>query len=327
MADLLSEQQWSEYDRLGYLRLGAVLNGAELTSLQQRLDEIMMGQISNPALQFQLDTGGAYEDLPDPVQRHIETTVAYRKVQGLESDPMFLDVIRRPLFREICGRHYGNHASISIFRAMMMNKPAGKGTYLPWHQDAGDVWKLDRDPTVTIWIALDPANRMNGCVQVIPGSHRLGLLSKNGSTLSREDAGRHCPDAAITYLEIDAGEGLLLHNWLLHRSDVNHTGAPRRALTACYMDGRTRNTLSGDYFPIVFGERPDAAGDWPFLEHVRNESQALRQMATEAERYAKSLAEHAERLEKSRSEAEQYAKSLEAELTRVRGAASPAASA
>ena len=199
MADLLSEQQWSEYDRLGYLRLGAVLNGAELTSLQQRMDEIMMGRISNPALQFQLDTGGAYEDLPDPVQRHIETTVAYRKVQGLESDPMFLDVIRRPLFREICGRHYGNHASISIFRAMMMNKPAGKGTYLPWHQDAGDVWKLDRDPTVTTWIALDPANRMNGCVQVIPGSHRLGLLSRNGSTLSPEDAERHCPDAAITY--------------------------------------------------------------------------------------------------------------------------------
>ena len=87
------------------------------------------------------------------------------------------------------------------------------------------------------------------------------------------------------------------------------------------MDGRTRNTLSGDYFPIVFGERPDAAGDWPFLQHVRDENRTLRQMATEAERYAKSLAEHAERLEQSRGEAEQYAKSLEAELTRVRSAA------
>ena len=241
------------------------------------------------------------------------------RCKGSSRIPMFLDVIRRPVIREICGRHYGNHASISIFRAMMMNKPAGKGTYLPWHQDAGDVWKLDRDPTVTIWIALDPANRSNGCVQVIPGSHRLGLLSKNGSTLSPEAAERHCPDEAITYLEVEAGEGLLMHNWLVHRSDINHTGSPRRALTACYMDGRTRSTLTGDYFPIVFGERPDADGDWPFLQYMRDENRSLRHTASEAERYARAL-------ETSRSETEQYARSLEAELTRIRSAASQTAS-
>jgi hypothetical protein len=64
------------------------------------------------------------------------------------------------------------HASISVFPVMMLNKPAGRGTYLPWHQDPGGVWKVDRDPLVTKWIALDPATRANGCVQVIPGSHR-----------------------------------------------------------------------------------------------------------------------------------------------------------
>ena len=322
MADLLSEQQWLEYEELGYLRLGPVLDEPELTALQRRMDQIMLGQVSNPALQFQLDTGGAYEDLPGVVSRATEATLAYRKVQGLEAEPLVLEVIRRPLFREICGRHYGKHASISIFRAMMMNKPASKGTHLPWHQDAGDVWKLDRDPLVTTWIALDRAHRANGCVQVIPGSHRLGLLSKNGSTLSPDDARRHCPEDAITYLEIEAGEGLLLHNWLVHRSDVNHTGAPRRALTACYMDGRTRNTLTGDHFPIVFGE-PDA--EWPFLQSVGAENRALRETAAAAARYAESLAEHARRVEQMRSEAEQYAKSLEGEVSRLRGAPSPTA--
>jgi phytanoyl-CoA dioxygenase PhyH len=320
LAELLSEQQWADYERLGFLTLRSILSQPELAQLRQRMDEIMLGQISYPELQFQLDTGGAYEDLPDPVSQNSARTLAYRKVQGLEAVPMVRDLIRRPMFRDICDRHYGRHTSISIFRAMLMNKPAGQGTYLPWHQDAGDVWKLDRDPLVTIWIALDAATRMNGCVQVIPGSHRLGLLSHHGSTLSAEDARRHCPESAITYLEIEAGDGLLLHNWLLHRSDVNHTDSPRRALTSCYMDGRTRNTLTGDQFPIVFGE-PE--GPWPFLQSVSEENRILRESAAEAERYAKSLAEHAERLETMRSGAEQYARSLEVELNRVRTAAAP----
>ncbi|MEO8074796.1 MAG: hypothetical protein ABI818_00620 [Acidobacteriota bacterium] len=87
-----------------------------------------------------------------------------------------------------------------------------------------------------------------------------------------------------------------------------------------YMDGRTRNTLTGDRFPIVIGE-PGAA--WPFLQSVREENRSLRESAAEAERYAMSLAEHAGRLEQMRSETEQYAKALEVELSGVRAAAPP----
>jgi hypothetical protein len=284
------------------------------------MDEIMLGQVQYPALRFQLDTGGAYEELPDAVPQRAGSTLAYRKVQGLEADPLILEVIRRPIFREICDRHYGRHASISIFRLMMMNKPAGQGTHLPWHQDGGDVWKLDRDPLVTIWIAIDAATRSNGCLQVIPGSQRRGLLSDRGSTLSPEDARRHCPEQVIEYLEVEAGEALLLHNWLVHRSDVNRTGSPRRALTACLMDARTRNTLTGDRFPIVLGEAP-ADDEWPFLRCLRDENRHWRETAAEAERYARSLAEHVERLQRLRTETEWHAKAVEAELARERAAA------
>ena len=274
---ILTEEQWGQYEKEGYLHLGKVLDEPALAALQKRMDGIMLGRVRYPMLQMQLDTGGAYEDLPDPVAGLPDATLAYRKIQGLESDPLVLDFIRRDLFREICARHYGKHASISIFRVMMMNKPAGQGTYLPWHQDAGDVWKLDRDPLVTTWVALDPATRMNGCVQVIPGSHRLGLLSKHGSTISSDDVKRYCSDDAVKYLELEAGEALLLHNWLLHRSDVNRTGAPRRALSVCYMDGRTLNTLTGTRFPIVFGENEDAEYALPFLRSLKSENRQLRE--------------------------------------------------
>jgi hypothetical protein len=321
MIDRLSDQQWSEYQQQGYLRLGPVLDASELAAVQRRIDAIMLGEVRYPALQYQLDTGGAYEELPDPDARGAGATLRYRKLQGLEADPLVRDIISRPLFRDICSRHYGEHASISIFRAMMMNKPASQGTHLPWHQDGGDVWKLDRDPLVTTWIALDPATRRNGCVEVIPGTHRLGLLTTAGSTVRPEDVERHCPEEATEYLEIEAGECLLLHNWLIHRSGVNSTATPRRALSACYMDARTVSTLTGHHFPIVFGGEP---GRWAFVEEITAENQRLRESAAEAERYARSLVEHADRLEQMRRETEQYAKSLEAEVARLRGARSPA---
>jgi len=320
MIDQLSKDQWSEYEARGYLRLGVVLDASELDALRQRIDAMMLGHVRYPSLQYQLDTGGAYTDLPEPDPQGAGPTLAYRKLQGLEADPLVLNLIQRPIFRDICSRHYGAHASVSIFRAMMMNKPAQQGTYLPWHQDGGDVWKLDRDPLVTTWIALDDATQMNGCVEVIPGTHHLGLLTAAGSTLTPQDVERHCPDQAITCLEIKAGEALLLHNWLIHRSGINRTQIPRRALSACYMDGRTVSTLTGNHFPIVFGEEPEAMRAWPFLQGMTEEHRRLRESAVEAERYARSLMEHAGRLEEMRSEAERYAKSLEQEVTRLRAA-------
>ena len=84
--------------------------------------------------------------------------------------------MQRPIFKEICDYIYGGETPIAAFRAMFMNKPARKGTLLPWHQDRWNY--LDRDPQVTVWTALDPATKANGCVQVIPGSHNFGLLNR-----------------------------------------------------------------------------------------------------------------------------------------------------
>jgi hypothetical protein len=194
---------------------------------------------------------------------------------------------------------------------MIMNKPAGQGTVLPWHQDGGDVWALDRDPLVTIWVALDPATRANGCVEVVPGTHRLGLLTRHGSTLSADDAARHCPPGSVLPLEVAAGHAVLLHNWLIHRSGVNPTPAPRRAFTTCYMDARTQSTLTGNHFPLVAGALP--AEPYPYLRQLKDDGAALREAVARAEEYARSLEEETARLREMREETERYARSLEAE--------------
>src|SRR5690606_3937412 len=104
----------------------------------------------------------------------------------------FRAYMERPIFRDLCRRIYGD-VPISVFRAMFMNKPASKGTVLRWHQDR---WSfLDRDPLLTVWTALDPSTVANGCVQVIPGSHRGGLVNPDDTSgfVTDDQAAQHCP--------------------------------------------------------------------------------------------------------------------------------------
>jgi hypothetical protein len=322
----LTDHDWEHFHKQGFMHLGKVLSDDEVSALKQRADDLALGTIKNPDVQMQLDTGGAYKDLPAAVPGFETGTLLYRKIQGLENDPLFLKLIRTPVFMEVCLAMYGNHNPISIFRAMIMNKPAGQGTILPWHQDGGVVWALDRDPLVTIWVALDGATKANGCMDCIPGSHRLGLLSLYGSTVSDENVSIHCPPDRAHPLEVESGHAVLLHNWLIHRSGINPSPIPRRAFTMCCMDGRTRNTLTGNLFPMIHGNPPQEAS--PFTSILREERVALEKQAQEATEYALSLAEdnkvlrqmredaetYAKTLSQMREDAETYAKSLETEL-------------
>jgi phytanoyl-CoA hydroxylase len=251
----IGQEQWQQYERDGYLLLGKAMSDVELHDLQTRIDDIMMGRaaIDYSRLLMQLDSeDGKYENAGAQSKGHKGATLNYRKIQELELDPLFLEYMQRPIFREICERVYGSSTPIAAFRAMFMNKPARKGTLLPWHQDRWNY--LDRDPQITVWTALDPATKANGCVQVIPGSHKLGLINPEHPSgfVSEEQAQKYAPQSEAVYLELQAGEAMLLHNWMLHRSDTNATDIARRAFSVCYMDARTQ-TSNGEEYSVIFG--------------------------------------------------------------------------
>lgn len=250
----ITDKQWADYEDKGYLKLGSVVTDSELAALRQRIDDIMMGtaDVDYDKLYMQLDSEtGAYESLSYGGNGHKGATLKYRKIQDLEADTLFLDLMEKPLFREICDKVYGQNSPISCFRAMFMNKPAMSGTLLPWHQDA---WTdLDRQPLITLWTALDPATIANGCVQVVPGTHKLGRVNSDhvSGFLSAEHIAQYCKEEDSEYIELEAGESVLLHNWLMHRSDVNRTEIPRRAFSVCYMDANTV-AASGAKFTKLF---------------------------------------------------------------------------
>lgn len=254
MPQHFTEDQWREYDTQGFLKIGRVLDDQELKAIQQRIDDIMLGRIRYRDMMMQLDLGGGYDNTAPQTRGWKGETLDYRKIEQLEKDDLFLKLMRKPVFREACAFIYGAHADISAYRAMFMNKPARLGTILPYHQDGGENWHLDRDPLLTVWTALDPATKANGCVKVFPGTHRLGLVSKWGHTLSEEDLVRYCPEDKVVHVELEPGETFLMHNWLIHGSDVNDTDVSRRGFSVCFIDARTTHLPTGEKFPVIFGE-------------------------------------------------------------------------
>jgi len=254
MPHRITNKQWSDFERQGFVRLGKITGNEELDGLRDRIDEIMMGTAAVPydRMMLQLDsTTGEYEDMPAQTTGHKEPTLKYRKMQQLEFDPLFLSYMQRSLFQDICERQYGNDRKISVFRAMFMNKPVGQGTKLPWHQD--NFQDMDKPPVITVWMAMDDATIKNGCMEVLPGSHLHYAPDDPTVFLSHDQIvdvlGRYRP----VHLECKAGEGLLLHNRLLHTSGVNPTDQPRRAISVCYMDGMAVSD-QGQSYSVVFGD-------------------------------------------------------------------------
>lgn len=254
MLQHITDGKWQQFEEQGYLPLGRTLSDDELAALGRRMDDIMLGAapLDYDRMLMQLDVVEG-QDGPGPQTKgHKGATLNYRKIQDLEFDPLFLAYMQKPLFREICAMAYGPDTPVACFRAMFMNKPAGKGHHLQWHQDR---WTdLDRDPLITIWTALDPATVQNGCVKIVPGSHRWGLINPENPSgfLNPGQIEERAEKAEQTYLEVKAGEAVVLHNWLLHSSDVNHTSIPRRAFSVCYMDAATQSKR-GHTFSLIFG--------------------------------------------------------------------------
>ena len=239
----------ARYAAAGYARLGPVLDEAGLDALRARADDLMLGRVTYPGLFFQRDAeSGRYEDLAFG-QGYEGPSTSYRKMEKLEKDPLFFAWIQNPLFERVARALIDGE--ISIYRAALFNKPASGGTPLPWHQDGGSFWGLDRDPSLQIWTALDDAPLDGGCVEVLEGSHLAGLATPLGGLVPADRVRAADADARAVPLPARAGEAILLHNHLWHRSAPTRTGRPRRAFTICYMS-RAIRCLRKKRAPRVF---------------------------------------------------------------------------
>ncbi len=104
-----------------------------------------------------------------------------------------------------------------------------------FNRSRGDVLFPD---LVSVFIAVDPCTRRNGCLQVIRGSHKLGRVDHSltgdqaGADLERVE--KVLERLPLVHVEMRPGDALFFHPNTLHRSDRNASPDPRWSLICCY---------------------------------------------------------------------------------------------
>lgn len=126
---------------------------------------------------------------------------------------------------------------------MIMKDPKVGGAWA-WHQDYG-YWYQNGclfPLMASLFIAVDPSTRENGCLQVIPGSHECGridhVLTGDQAGADMERVGELLKRLPVDYVEMGPGDGLFFHSNLLHRSDQNRSDHPRWSMICCYNAAR-----------------------------------------------------------------------------------------
>ena len=187
------------------------------------------------------------------------------------------------------------------YHSKMIMKDAKVGGAWAWHQDYG-YWYQNGAlfPLFTsAFIAVDPATRQNGCMQVLRGSHHLGrvdhILTGDQAGADPERVREAEKVLERVYVEMDPGDVLFFHANLLHRSDQNNSENPRWAMICCYNAARN-NPYKEHHHPryTPLSKVPDSAILESGLRRFSDSSSDVAWLKTEEDKSAKSLDQPAE---------------------------------
>ncbi|MEM7031252.1 MAG: phytanoyl-CoA dioxygenase family protein [Chloroflexota bacterium] len=234
----LTEDRVADFHRDGYVLVESLFNEGEVSAMLAAVEA--GGRVADTARDTADDSGKAAKlaiwfELGDDIWSAIST------------HPGIVNNVRILLGEEV-----------AFFHGKVMLKEKRTGGRWEWHQDYG-YW-YDQGYAyprmISAFIALDPATRENGCLQVLRGSHKLGRLNHGqvGTQTGAEEARLAQIEQMLerVYCEMTPGSVLFFHCNLLHGSGPNESEYHRRAFITCY------NALANPQFaePKTFEQRP-----------------------------------------------------------------------
>ncbi len=228
---LTPEERFS-WDENGYFVRFNVFTKAENDVLRQIADDIAVGK--RPFPRGNIDQNALVRD------EKVEASGihAMHKIHHVSCYcPEFLDRVRDPRLTdpivELLGPDILGLNNLYIWKAPKI------GLGFPWHQDK---WYFNHqyktEMTVGTWTAIDAADIDNGCLYVIPGSHKYGILKHEdleGSQQNEFKIARDAKDEDGVAVEVPPGAVVWFNNQLLHKSTDNHSLRFRRCNVAHYI--------------------------------------------------------------------------------------------
>jgi ectoine hydroxylase-related dioxygenase (phytanoyl-CoA dioxygenase family) len=243
----LSARERQAYAQQGWLVPRMRLDPHHVGQLQQALDELIR---HNP--------GVRPEKL---VSAHIEGD----NREGVRGSRRFLELAMHPPIVDLVEDLIG--PDIVLWGCHVFCKPPHEGYETPWHQD-GHYWPIRPLATCTVWVALEPSTRVNGCLRVIPGSHRDQVLhphlheDRDDLTLQQRMADGSFDEGQAVDIELEPGQMsmhdvYMIHGALANTSTQRRTGVALRYMPASSHFDRSLKPVDGKTgVPVSFASRP-----------------------------------------------------------------------
>ncbi|MBL8669084.1 MAG: phytanoyl-CoA dioxygenase family protein [Alphaproteobacteria bacterium] len=163
-----------------------------------------------------------------------------KNAEGVRGSAAFLDLARDRTIVDAVAQLIGE--DVILWGCQIFCKPGGDGMEVPWHQD-GHYWPIRPLATCTAWVALDPSTRANGCLRVIPGSHRPSRLydhmkeDRTDLVLNQRLLDGQFDPAMAVDLELEPGQMSLHDVYMIHGSAPNRSPQRRAGVAIRYMPG------------------------------------------------------------------------------------------
>ena len=215
----LSHEQIETFNREGFLSPIPLFGAHEISDIRSYFDDLLAHVLAEGDNQYSISSAH---------QRH-------GRVHDLLCHPQITQIVGDLLGDRFVG--WGSH---------FFCKMPGDGKAVAWHQDAS-YWPLTPSRTVTVWLAVDAADRENGCMRFLNGSHHDGHLTWRSSRPEEHNILNQTVDNVEQYGEpvdnlLRAGEISLHSDLLLHGSEANISNRRRCGLTLRYAPVEVRAT-------------------------------------------------------------------------------------
>jgi hypothetical protein len=170
---------------------------------------------------------------------------------------------------------------LMVWTTHIYPKEAGDGRFISWHQDSAH-WGLDSNRVLTIWVALTEVSAENGCMRMLPGSHKYGMVPHHdtwdqnniltrGQTITQKIIEKNAIE-----VELKAGEASLHHVDMFHASNPNISTGRRVGVAIRFITPDARQTrIDEDYATLVCGVDRFGHFEWEEVPETTMSSEAV----------------------------------------------------
>lgn len=231
-------KQISEFNANGFIAPLNVYSDTEITQIRQYFDRLLDEVIRSGGDSYSISSA------------HLK----YGPVYDILTESRIVDYVADILGQNVIA--WGSH---------FFCKMPHDGKAVAWHQDAS-YWPLSPSRAITVWLAIDDADRENACMKFVSGSHHHGHMTYRPSDPGEHNVLNQTIDnpeqfGNVVYDELRAGQVSIHSDLLLHGSEANLSDRRRCGLTLRYAAAEVRAALGWNQKGVIV-RGTDPTGHW-----------------------------------------------------------------